>query len=62
MRRLCLPAILACAIVYPAIGLAQRAPDLRKPAGKEWLTNGGDWSNTRYSTLTRLRTSSSMVS
>jgi alcohol dehydrogenase (cytochrome c) len=33
---------------------AQQAPDLRKPAGKEWLTIGGDWSNSRYSTLTQI--------
>src|SRR6266436_5659418 len=30
------------------------APDLRKPAAAEWLHVGGDWSNSRYSTLTRL--------
>jgi len=55
MRRLCLHlALLACAVAYPAVSSAQRAPDLRKPAGKEWLTNGGDWSNTRYSTLTQI--------
>jgi glucose dehydrogenase len=41
-------------MVYPAAGFAQKAPDLRKPAGKEWLTIGGDWHNTRYSTLTRI--------
>jgi hypothetical protein len=26
-------AALACAIAVPSVGLAQRAPDLRKPAG-----------------------------
>ncbi len=30
------------------------APDLRKPAGAEWLHVGGDWSNSRYSTLAKL--------
>jgi alcohol dehydrogenase (cytochrome c) len=55
MRRLCLHlAMLACAVLYPAAAWTQRAPDLRKPAGKEWLTNGGDWSNSRYSTLTQI--------
>ena len=44
----------ACAIAVPSAGLAQRAPDLRKPAGKEWLTIGGDWANTRYSTLAQI--------
>ena len=33
---------------------AQTEPDLTKPAGKEWLHVGGDWSNSRYSTLTQL--------
>jgi len=47
-------AVLACAICIPSAGLAQRAPDLRKPAGKEWLTIGGDWGNTRYSTLAQI--------
>src|SRR6478609_8147109 len=46
--RLVWVAAVACAIVVPSAGLAQRAPDLRKPAGKEWLTIGGDWGNTRY--------------
>ena len=31
---------------------AQTDPELRAPAGKEWLHVGGDWSNSRYSTLT----------
>jgi PQQ-dependent dehydrogenase (methanol/ethanol family) len=44
-------ATLACVIAVPSASVAQRAPDLRKPAAKEWLTIGGDWGNTRYSTL-----------
>ena len=39
---------------YSAAGFAQKAPDLRRLAGKEWLTIGGDWHNTRYSTLTQI--------
>jgi hypothetical protein len=35
--------------VVPSVAWAQS--DLREPAGKEWLTIGGDWHNTRYSTL-----------
>ena len=51
-------AALGCALA-PTDGVAQRrpdlhSPDLRKPTGKEWLTTGGDWSNTRYSTLTQI--------
>jgi alcohol dehydrogenase (cytochrome c) len=53
MRRICL-AILAAAIVLPQAAHAQRTQDLRKPAGKEWLTIGGDWGNTRYSTLSQI--------
>ncbi len=28
--------------------------DLREPAGRDWLTNGGDWNNSRYSTLDQI--------
>ena len=45
-----LVALAFCAI--PTIAAEQI--DLTKPAGKEWLTIGGDWHNTRYSTLARL--------
>ena len=55
MRGICLRlVILACAAACPAAALAQKTPDLRKPAGKEWPTIGGDWGNTRYSTLTQI--------
>ena len=27
---------------------------MRAPAAKEWLHAGGDWSNSRYSTLTQI--------
>jgi alcohol dehydrogenase (cytochrome c) len=52
--RLVWVAAVACAIAVPSAALAQRAPDLRKPAAKEWLTIGGDWGNTRYSTLAQI--------
>ncbi len=55
--RLVWVAAVACAIAVPSAGLAQRAPDLRKPSAKEWLTIGGDWGNTRYSTLARINRS-----
>ena len=35
---------------------AQKAPDLSRPASKEWTTVGGDWSASRYSTLTQITT------
>src|SRR5215472_2648769 len=34
-----------------AMASAQTAPDFAKPAGVEWPLVGGDWGNTRYSTL-----------
>src|SRR3977135_4199815 len=49
--------IAAVAVFIPAGGSARTMPDLRKPPGKEWLTIGGDWSNTRYSTLTQINRS-----
>ncbi len=49
--------IAVCSVVYPAVGFSQRAPDLTRPAGKEWLTIGGDWHNTRYSALTQINRS-----
>src|SRR6516165_7232236 len=44
---------LVAALALPTIVHAQGTPDLRQPAGKEWLAIGGDWSNSRYSTLTQ---------
>ena len=35
---------------------AQTAPDFRKPAGADWPLVGGDWGNTRYSSLARIDT------
>ncbi len=55
MRRICLIlSAMACVVVTPTAGWAQKAPDLRKPAGKEWATIGGDWGNSRYSTLAQI--------
>ncbi len=50
------------AAVAIAIGLlvpffvnkAQGILNLQQPAGKEWLTVGGDWNNSRYSTLEQI--------
>jgi quinohemoprotein ethanol dehydrogenase len=55
MRRHCLRlTALIVAVVCPSFAWAQANPDLRNPAGKEWLTIGGDWSNSRYSTLSQI--------
>jgi hypothetical protein len=53
MHRIALGLSLAIwAAVFPVAAFGQKVPDLRNPAGEEWLTIGGDWHNTRYSTLT----------
>src|SRR6516165_2531543 len=58
MHRIGLGFVVAvCATVYPAVGFSQKAPDLSKPASKEWLTIGGDWHNMRYSALTQINRS-----
>src|SRR5581483_9353036 len=53
MRRRILGTIL-CTV---AAASAQTAPDFTKPAGAEWPLVGGDWGNTRYSTLDKLNPS-----
>ena len=52
------------AILFVLIPLCQienaqtrTAPDYRKPAAAEWPLVGGDWGNTRYSTLAGINTS-----
>src|SRR5438874_4145335 len=47
-------AVLAVATFVSQDPSAQTQPDLTKPASKEWLAVGGDWSNSRYSTLTQI--------
>src|SRR4029079_2354742 len=51
-------AIAGIAIGAGLVGAQTRAPagepELRQPASKEWLHVGGDWSNSRYSTLTQI--------
>lgn len=42
--------------VTTALLSAQNTLDLRKPAGAEWPLVGGDWGNTRYSTLAQITT------
>src|SRR5580700_8524793 len=41
--------LLACAVAP-----AQTAPDFRKRAAADWPLVGGDWANTRYSTLAQI--------
>jgi len=50
--RLSLAAVGVCALTT---ALAQT--DLRKPAGAEWPLVGGDWGNTRYTTLAQINPS-----
>jgi alcohol dehydrogenase (cytochrome c) len=44
-------------VLAPGLAAAQATPDLREPPGKDWLTIGGDWGGTRYSTLNQINTS-----
>jgi len=48
-------ALAAALIALPAS--AQSAPDLTKPPRAEWPLVGGDWANTRYSTLSQINPS-----
>src|SRR5215831_8572481 len=50
MMKLAAILTITCAALLPA-------QDFRKPAGAEWPLVGGDWANTRYSTLTQINTS-----
>ena len=45
--------LIVMVLALPLPGRAQSS-DLRKPAGKEWTTLGGDWNNSRYSTLSEI--------
>jgi alcohol dehydrogenase (cytochrome c) len=47
-------AMAACILVPFCVFKAQGILDLRQPSGKEWLTVGGDWNNSRYSTLDQI--------
>ena len=48
-------AVVAIGFLIPFFRLtAQNNAKLRQPAGKEWATVGGDWSNSRYSTLEQI--------
>jgi len=47
--------IMVAVFVVPAIiAIAQTTLDYRKPPGAEWPVVGGDWGNTRYSTLSQI--------
>jgi quinohemoprotein ethanol dehydrogenase len=51
-------AIACCLLLLvPGVTAAQTAPTLREPAAKDWLTIGGDWGATRYSTLDQINAS-----
>ncbi len=43
-------------LLASAMAVAQSQPDLRKPPGAAWPLVGGDWGNTRYSTLAKITT------
>src|SRR6202047_3670606 len=43
--------------LFGLLGLSAIAQDLRKPPAGDWPLVGGDWGNTRYSTLARINPS-----
>src|SRR5437870_870147 len=47
-------ALIAALAVVPAMAADPPQPDLRRPAAKDWPVNGGDWANTRYSSLAQI--------
>jgi alcohol dehydrogenase (cytochrome c) len=47
-------AVFVYVAALPSLAVAQSALDLAKPAGSDWPAIGGDWSNSRYSTLTQI--------
>jgi alcohol dehydrogenase (cytochrome c) len=49
------PAMAAKALIQPAPAFS--LSDLNKPAGDDWITNGGSLANERYSTLSQIDTS-----
>jgi alcohol dehydrogenase (cytochrome c) len=55
LRRIIL--LISCVILLvPLTVSAQATSDLQRPSSKEWLTVGGDWGQTRYSTLAQVNT------
>jgi len=49
-------AAIAFATFCDRLDAKPRSSNLAEPAGAEWLTIGGDWHNTRYSTLSQINT------
>src|SRR5215471_21776925 len=45
------------AFLLAGAAMAQIAPDFRKPPNSNWPLVGGDWGNTRYSTLAQINPS-----
>jgi quinohemoprotein ethanol dehydrogenase len=54
MRWLVVASLLFAASAVVAAQIPSGDPELRQAASKEWLHVGGDWSNSRYSTLTQI--------
>ena len=52
IRKLLTTTALIALAAMPALA----ADDLTKPAGKDWPAVGGDWNNSRYSTLDKINT------
>ena len=52
--QLAIALLLVGLLAFPTGGAAQTPADLREPSGREWLVIGGDWHNSRYSTLNQI--------
>lgn len=53
-RRLFSACLVFAASAVFAADISGDDPELRRPASREWLHVGGDWSNSRYSTLAQI--------
>lgn len=48
---------LVALMAFTSAGAGAAEPNYKKPAGKEWLVTGGDWGNSRYTSLTQINAS-----
>ena len=61
MRHQIVPMLMALGLLFPAAGPGRAADQeidrlLQSPVGKDWVTNGGNLTNERYSTLKQIDT------
>src|SRR4051812_16252571 len=54
LRLILAGAAMAVVLIRPVSVLVQSGGDSRQPAGKDWPLTGGDWLNSRYSSLAQI--------